>query len=129
MAKAFFEVFPSLKLKSDSKALFEEVQVERVSATARKDFIRVYITSANLIFKEMIFRVEEEIQKQLFPNANLTVKIYEKFSLSAQYTPVALLNLYRDSVLLEMKEYDHILYNLYRKAECAYPAEIGRAHV
>ena len=46
--------------------------------------------------------MEQEIKNQLFPNANLTVKIYERFELSAQYTPEKLMGVYRDSILAEI---------------------------
>ena len=45
MGKKFFEVFPSLKLDTGLRDLYEQVTVEKVSATKRKDFLRVYISS------------------------------------------------------------------------------------
>ncbi len=44
MGKKFFEVFPSLKLDTGLRDLFEQVTVEKVSSTKRKDFLRVYIS-------------------------------------------------------------------------------------
>ena len=52
MGKAFFEVFPSLKLDTGLRDLFEQVTVEKVSSTKRKDFLRVYISSDRLIQKK-----------------------------------------------------------------------------
>ena len=66
MAKAFFEVFPGLKLENKLKSLFEQTCIERVTATKQKDFVRIYLTSDRLIQKEDIFTVEKEIKKQLF---------------------------------------------------------------
>ena len=57
MAKAFFEVFPGLKLESKLKSLFEQTCIERVTATKQKDFVRIYLTSDRLIQKEDIFTV------------------------------------------------------------------------
>ena len=37
MAKAFFDVFPGLKLDGKKKDLFAQTQVERVTATRMKD--------------------------------------------------------------------------------------------
>ncbi|HKM04698.1 MAG TPA: PolC-type DNA polymerase III [Lachnospiraceae bacterium] len=123
MAKLFFEVFPSMKLNGELRALFESVEVDRVSSTKRKDFVRVYIKSQNLIMKDVIYSVEKEIKKQLFPNANLTIKIQERFQLSLQYNPQKLMDIYRTSILLEISEYDHIMYNMFKKAECNFPDE------
>ena len=45
MSKAFFDVFPTLKLDTGLRDLFENVTVEKVTSTKRKDFLRVYIAS------------------------------------------------------------------------------------
>ncbi len=121
MAKKFFEVFPTLKLDKNLQDLFEQVSVEKVSATRRKDFIRIYISCDRLIQKESILFVEETIKNKLFPNADMTIKIYEKYQLSSQYTPEKLMNTYRDSILLELREYDHIEYNTFKNAAVTYP--------
>ena len=62
MAKAFFEVFPGLKLEGKRKDLFAQTQVERVTATRAKDFVRVYLESSRLILKEDVFAVENLIR-------------------------------------------------------------------
>ena len=41
MEKKFFEAFPNLKLTGTHKDLFEQVVVEKVTATKRKDFLRI----------------------------------------------------------------------------------------
>lgn len=123
MAKRFFDVFPGLKLDGGVRSLFEKVSVERVTATRQKDFIRVYISCERLILKEMIFDMEEEIKKQLFPNCNITVKIQEKFHLSAQYDLEKLLDVYYDSILLELKECSPVEYSIFRNAEITFPGD------
>ena len=123
MAKKFFEVFQNLTLKGHLKDLFESVLVDRVTATKKKDFLRIYIESDNLIEKDLVYQVEEAIKKQLFPTANMEVKLYEKFFLSKQYTPKRLMELYRESILLELKEYSNVEYMLFKRAEILYPSE------
>ena len=123
MAKKFFEVFQNLTLKGHLNSLLEPVIVERVTATKRKDFLRIYIQSDNLIEKDLIFQVEEAIKKQLFPMVPMVIKIYEKFILSQQYTPKRLMELYRESILLELKEYSNVEYMLFKRAEIYYPSE------
>ena len=54
MAKAFFDVFPSLQLEGDLKEIIQETQVEKVSTTKKQDFIRIYLTSNVLIDKSFI---------------------------------------------------------------------------
>ena len=111
MSKIFSEVFPTLVLEESIRQQLEQVAVEKVTTTSRKDFLRVYICSSHLISKEIILKLEREIKAQLFPKTAIAIKIYEKFQLSAQYTPEKFWDVYWESVLLELKEYDHILYN------------------
>jgi len=121
MAKQFFEVFPNLKLDKKNQDLFERVTVEKVSATKSRDLIRVTISSDYLIPKETVFYVEKEIKKQFFEGHSVRVKLYERFHLSAQYTPMTLLDAYRDSILLELREYSPVEYNLFKGADISYP--------
>ena len=123
MGKPFFEVFPSLKLDGGIHDIMEQTSVEKVSANKSRDFLRIYLFSTRLIVKDDIWTTEEQIKKQLFPTAEMTVKIYEKFELSAQYTPQKLMDIYRDSILAELKEYSHVEYNAFRNAEITYPEE------
>ena len=123
MAKQFFEVFPNLKLDKKNQDLFEQVTVEKVSATKSRDLIRVTISCNYLIQKEIIFKVEREIKKQFFENHNVRVKLYERFSLSTQYTPEKLLEIYRDSILLELREYSPVEYNIFKGADMTCPSD------
>ena len=123
MSKPFFEVFPNLQLHTDIHDLMGQTEVERVSATKRRDFLRVYLKSTRLIQKADIWTAEQEIKKQLFPDANLTVKIYEKFELSSQYNPENLMDIYKESILEEFREYSHIQYNALKTARIEYPAD------
>ena len=121
--KKFFDDFPTLKLDSGMSDLFGQTMVERVSATKRKDFLRIYISSDVLILKEDVYKVEREMKKQFFPTANMTIRIYERYHLSAQYNPEKLMDVYRDSILLELHEYSPIEYNIFKNADITYPTE------
>nr|WP_297766596.1 PolC-type DNA polymerase III [uncultured Butyrivibrio sp.] len=121
MSKSFFEVFPALKLDAHTKEIMEQTMVDKVSTTRKQDFIRIYISSNKLIDKSDILKTEAGIKKQLFGDQDLTIKIYEKFSLSAQYTPENLIDLYRESIEMELKDYDHMEYSLFRSASFVYP--------
>nr|WP_300568364.1 PolC-type DNA polymerase III [uncultured Acetatifactor sp.] len=124
-AKPFFEVFPSLELKGTLHDKLEQTAVERVSATKQKDRLSVYLFSTRLLPKEDIWAAEKAIKSQLFPHAFLTVRIFERFELSSQYTPENLMEAYRESILAELKEYSHVEYNAFRTAQITYP-ESGR---
>lgn len=115
--KPFLDVFPTLQLNDEMTALMQQVQVERISTTRERDFLRVFIISERLIFKKKIWKLEKEIKNQLFSKHVMTIKIYEKFQLSAQYTPQKLLEVYRDSILEEVQLYSPLEYNLLRHAD------------
>lgn len=123
MEKKFFEAFPNLKLDGVPKDLFEQVMVERITTTRRKDLLRIYVRSERLIEKEHVYLVEKEIKKQFFPREYMIVKIYEKFVLSEQYNPKKLMELYRESILMELRECDHMLYTMFRQADLQFPEE------
>ena len=123
MMKKFCDVFPSLRLEDSIRSLMEPVQVERVSSTRRRDFLRIYISSNRLIEKQYIFRVEEDMKKQLFPGMTMQVKLYEKYRLSAQYNLCKFMEQYRDSILLELKDYSPVEYHIFKRADISYPAE------
>ena len=121
MGKPFSEVFPSLSLENNVNEIMAQTEVEKVSSTKKKDYLRIYIKSSRLIGKEDIYSVESAIKNQLFPGAALIVKIYERFELSGQYTPENLLELYYESMLFEIQEYSNILYNILKNAKFSFP--------
>ena len=123
MEKPFFDVFPTLELNTELKNLFAVTKVTRVALTKARDFLKVYLFSEKLIQKKYIYQVEKAIRDQLFAGVQMTVKIIEKFSLSRQYTPEKLMDVYKDSILLELKEYSIFEFNLFRKADCIFENE------
>ena len=82
MVKMFAEVFPPLHVEKGLSDLLEQVQVEKVTSNRAKNFIRVYLVSGKLIHKEQLFQLEKTLKWQLFGNADITVKILERYELS-----------------------------------------------
>ena len=123
MAKLFFEVFPTLKLGGEIESLMTDAEITRVSSNREKNALRVYLTSSRLIEKRQILFLEGEILRQLFPNRGIAVKIMENFNLSMQYTPEKLLDVYKDSILEELRNYSLLLYNLFRCSKMDFDRE------
>lgn len=70
MAKAFFDVFPGLKLDGKLKSLFEQTQIERVTATKQKDFVRIYLSSERADTEGLIFlRWKVKLRSSCLPAA------------------------------------------------------------
>ena len=103
MTKAFLEVFPNLNMTDELRELLNLVEVEKVTSTRDRSSIRIYLKSARLIHKQNIYDLERGIRDQLFPDKQVAIKIQEKYRLSDQYTPKKLLDVYNDSLLMELK--------------------------
>ncbi|MGN0298381.1 MAG: PolC-type DNA polymerase III [Lachnospiraceae bacterium] len=117
MAKTFFEVFPSLQTDNELKGLLDLAEVTFINLTRDKSFLHVYLQFPRLVMKEYIYRIEDEIKRQLFGRASLRVKIFESFQLSGQYTLENLWDSYQKSLMLEMKQRSPLDYNLMRNAK------------
>ena len=120
--KKFFDVFPFLQVDDKVRQFLEETEVERVSSTKKKDLLRIYMVSGRLIEKEYIWKAEKGIEKML-SSLQTKVKIYEKYHLSSQYNTEKLMNAYRNSILLELREYSPVEYNLFKNGDISYPEE------
>ncbi len=113
----FFEVFPTLSLNGDTKKLLEETEVTKIGMNQEKDHMRVYLLGPRLIYKKNIYHIEQAIREQIFPRQQMSVKVIEKYRLSELYTPEKLMDVYRDSILEELKDYSLMEYNLLRGAK------------
>ncbi|MEG1888664.1 MAG: PolC-type DNA polymerase III [Lachnospiraceae bacterium] len=123
MEKFFLEVFSSLELTKELESLLKDVIVTKAATNKSHNFLRISISSTHLIQKPTIWKLEQEIKNQLFPNKSIMVKIIEKYHLSGQYTPEKLYAVYKESILTELKEYKVLLYNLLYKANLEFPSE------
>ena len=101
-------------------SLFSQVTVTKVTVTSVRDRMRVYISSEKLIHKQYVYAVEQAIREQFFSGENIEVKLLEKFHLSRQYTAEKLMPIYRDSILMELKDYSIFEYNMFRQAVCEF---------
>lgn len=123
MTKLFFDVFPSLTVDGNLKKLLTETEVTKVGMNHDKTHLRVYLSSTRLIHKSDVYQLERAIESQLFKGRQMDVKIIEKYQLSEQYTPEKLLDLYKDSILEELRNYSLMEYNLLRTAKMEFKSE------
>ncbi|MFI3176426.1 MAG: PolC-type DNA polymerase III [Eubacteriales bacterium] len=122
MEKKFLEVFPTLHLKEEMSKIFAQVEVAKVSLTADREWLRIHIMAPYIIHKKDIFAMEVEIKKQLFANVATQIRCYESFQLSSQYTVQTLMDIYHDSILMELKERSRLEYNIFKNAQISYPS-------
>ena len=117
MNKPFSDVFPTLKLEGELAHLMETTEVTKVSANHDKSHIRIYLLAKRLIPKNQIWKLEEIIKEQIFPQKGIFIHIIEKFSLSEQYTAEHLMEMYKESIYEELNAYSVLVYNLLRTAQ------------
>lgn len=114
----FFEVFDQLSnLPKNLEDVFKEVKVERVAVSKSRSEIRIYMESNRIIKRNSIKKMEYQLQKQLFSSTSNIVVLHESYILSAQYTPENLFNVYKDSILEEVRERSIIEYNIFELSE------------
>lgn len=123
MTKLFFDVFPTLSVDGKLKKLLTEAEVTKVGMNREHTQTRVYLSSTRLIHKNDLYQLEQAIAAQIFKGKQMQIRIIEKYLLSEQYTPEKLLDLYRDSMLTELKNYSLMEYNLLRTAKMEFPGE------
>jgi DNA polymerase-3 subunit alpha (Gram-positive type) len=118
MSMLFFEVFDQLSnLQKNLEDVFKEVKVERVAISKSKSEIRIYMESDRIIRRNIIKKMEYQLQKQLFSSTSNIVVLHESYLLSAQYTPENLFNVYKDSLLEEVRERSILEYNVFELSE------------
>ncbi len=123
MARSFQELFPSLQLDKDLENALNGALVERVTTNSDRSAMRIYLHLQTLVPKRRIWKLEQEIKKQVFPNNEVRIHIIESFSLSSLYTPETLYDAYKDSILEEIDAYSSLLLNVFKKAEFDFSEE------
>ena len=107
----FLEVFEQIKLSEENERLFQDVYVTRVTVTHDHSRLTVRILSKHLISKRAVFEAESAIRSSVFGNKKIAVRILERFHLSSQYNARTLYDLYKDSIRLDLKDHDVLLFN------------------
>ena len=122
MEKKFLEAFPGLLLSEDVQDLIDNTKVTRIAVNQDKTALRIYITSSQWISKHNIYACEKAIREQFFSGVDMSVKIIEKFNLSQQYTASNFMDVYKDSIALELKKHSALTYNLLASAKKTFTA-------
>jgi len=116
-SKAFFEVFPTLKLPSETQGLFNGVRIKKILRSRDKKEFHIYLVSNSVIDKETVFRVQRELKKQVFQSTGVVPRIHESFSLKGDFSTEGVFSGYRESIELELREEHPIINQLYRNSE------------
>ena len=114
--KTFFDVFPTLKVDDDSKMLFQDVEVKKITTNSNRDFLHVHIFSGHLIQKRQIWIMEEKIKEQLFARNKVSVGIREQYQLSEAYNTQTLMREYRESIVQELSRSSVLASSMFAQA-------------
>ena len=117
MPKMFFDVFPTLDVNAEIKKLLTEMEVTKVGMNHEQTRLRVYLLGTHLIHKKNIYALEKAIADQIFKGKDMEVKVIEKYQLSGQYNARTLMDIYKDSILEELRNFSLMEYGLLRSAQ------------
>ena len=124
MAKKFFDVFPGLEVDGELKKLLSEMEVTKVGMNHEQTKLRVYLLGSRLIHKNKIYTLENAIKTQIFKGKEIEVKIIEKYQLSEQYNARTLMDIYKDSILEELRNFSLMEYNALRTAKMEFTDDV-----
>jgi len=116
-------VFNTLKVPEEIGVYLTDTEVTRVSKTSTNSLARVYLSSERLISKQVIYKAEDALKKQIFRMKNMDVRIIDRYRLSKQYTPVKIMEIYYDSILFELEKYWTLEYNLLKNSQWEFDGE------
>ncbi len=118
MFKTFPEVFSELKLDNEINNLLKETLVTKVSTNRERNFLRVYIKSNHIIEKKVLYQLENQLNKQLFHGSYKEISIIDSYELSSQYNLSNLYPEYLESMHIELKRRNGLLYSVLETAKC-----------
>lgn len=98
-----FDGFETFKADRELSALFSNVELVRISINKENRLANIYLDSPKIIEYPKIAALEEEIYKQIFSKGFDKVHIEVHFSLSGSYPLSRIIDLYRESILAELK--------------------------
>jgi DNA polymerase-3 subunit alpha (Gram-positive type) len=121
--KTFSEVFPDFRTGERLAGITKKLWVDRVALNKKRGLVRVYVSGETCVEKKDVYELEKSIKSQLFSDVPLKVAIIEHFHLSSLYTPKALIEVYKESIELELEQHSRILAYLFHSAQFSYPDE------
>ena len=123
MSKTFAEVLPGFQASQEISGVLKWMEIERVCMNKARNQVSIYLTARRLIPKRLIYKLEGEIKKQYFYTVSTSIKIREDYILSEAYSTQYLMEQYRDSLELELKNYSRLLQGMFSHAQLSYPSE------
>ncbi len=99
-----FDGFTTFKADRELSALFSNVELVRISINKDEGLVNVYLDSPKIIEYPRIATLEEELYKQIFSESFNSLHVEVHFVLSGSYPLSRIIDLYRGSILEELKD-------------------------
>lgn len=116
----FFEALADFTVEKDLREKFHDVNVEKITTNQEGNYIKIYICSKHLISWIERKKMEQLILKHLKGSCVSSVRLIERYELSAQYTPEKLFTIYQENILEELKEKSILDFNLLKNASWSF---------
>ena len=123
MQRLLLETFEGLNLTDRQRKIFDDVNVENVVVSKENKLIEIYLVSSHVVAYREICLLEYALGV-FFGNADIDIKVHDRFELSQQYNAKVFFDEYKDSLLQIFKaenilEFD-MLYQGYAEQRRAY---------
>ncbi|MBR5360308.1 MAG: hypothetical protein IK123_05390, partial [Lachnospiraceae bacterium] len=116
-SRLFFDVFKTLNVNSELQLMFEKTEVKKVRMSPQGDALTVCILSDHIIPYHMIKKMISAIKNSLFKDTDTEVRILQRYELSNAYNLKTVMDVYKDSVIEEIRDKDHILGSALKQAD------------
>ncbi len=115
-----FEVFEEIHVKPDLENAFQEVEVEKITASRIAGKTVLHLKSRRLLEFQQKEEMERVLEKQFFGQTGQKVEFAIVYQLSGQYNPKSLWELYRESVICEVEKESRMASFLLKKAAVSF---------
>ncbi len=115
-----FEVFEDLDVKNSINRVFGDVNVQKVVASETTGLVRIVLDAPHLLDYRDIREMETALDKAYFRRMGNSVLLDVRYSLSSQYTPEAIWNMNKKSILEEIRAVSKLEYALIESADVSF---------
>ena len=115
--QAFFVVFPEFSMSEELNELFRDTYILKITNITADKKLVIDLNSSHLISRQKIDLAAENLKKYIFGTRKYEVIIRDHYTLSKQYTLAALIELYKPSLVYEIRKTSHIISRMIEKSE------------
>lgn len=115
-----FEVFEEIHVKPELENTFQEVEVEKITASRTAGKTIIHLKSRRLLEFQQKSEMEQILETQFFGRNGQKVELAVRYQLSSQYNPESLWELYKESVIREIETESRMASFLLKKSSVTF---------